>query len=226
MANTTYADGVKLVLGELGIASNHWAHFGMVVGAKILELLETESESIRQMGNWNPFIQEMCYSIKLPLGALRKAGGFVTASGMYFLKRGQVEPSEELLLLTPFGFAFRILRELEALVAMTDSASPVTAMAFLKLMKASARVMLQDAACLLVEHPERGEHFFFKNLRVFQSDEFKVSFCFFSFRFFPFVLTFLFLLLIVVYLYIVEGVLGGDASCDQWQWRQRFGPFY
>jgi hypothetical protein len=58
---------------------------------------------------------------------------------------------------------------------MTDSASPVTALAFLRLMKACARVLLQDAACMLVEHPERSDHFMFKNLRVFQSDAFKVS---------------------------------------------------
>ena len=175
MANTTYAEAVKKVLGELAIASSHWAHLGRVLGAKILELLETESEAIRQLGNWNPHIQEMCYSIKLPLGALRKAGGFVTANDMYFLKRGQVEPSEELLLMTPFGWAIRILPELEVAVAMTDCAAPVTALAFLRLMKACARVLVQDAACMLVEHPERSDHFMFKNLRVFQSDGFKVS---------------------------------------------------
>ena len=58
LKTNTYLKGIKQVLVSLGLNPSKLKHLGRGVGAKKLEMLELEAESIRQLGNWNPSIQE------------------------------------------------------------------------------------------------------------------------------------------------------------------------
>ena len=42
------------------------------------------SDEIRLLGNWEPKIQEMSYSTKLPMAAICAMGGFETSQGMHY----------------------------------------------------------------------------------------------------------------------------------------------
>ena len=174
MKNNSYSDAIKSVLMSLSIPSTHFVHLGRVVGPKILETKEVDSEEIRRLGNWDPKIQESCYSTKLPMTAMRAMAGYTTASGMYYNPRTVVHPPEELLLETPFAFSISACGVLERAVAESDSF--YTALCFLRLMKRLGEVLLQDAATIWIKYPERRPHFLF-TLRVFGLSEFEVSCC-------------------------------------------------
>ena len=171
LKNDTYSKAMKAVLEHLKIPSSHWVHLGRVVGPKILEMQEEDAEEIRRLGNWNPTIQETSYSNKLPLQPMRKMAGFNTAMGMYFNPRTTVMPSEELLALTPFSFAFSACDEVEE--AVKDVGGSYTALSFLRFLKELAIVFLQDSAAMMALHPERKVHPVF-SLNVFQSNTFEV----------------------------------------------------
>ena len=177
MQNNTYGTAMRKTLAALGIASNHYVHIGRVIGPKLLELLEVDSDDIRKLGNWNPSIQEQFYSTKLPLGPMRQAAGYTTANGMYYCARTMAEPSLELMKQTPFGFAFDVYDEIKAMVEemKEEDHVPITALATLRLFKSCARIFLQDCACMQVENPTRSGHPMFRNIRVFQTDKYRVS---------------------------------------------------
>jgi hypothetical protein len=177
MKNDTYARAIKKVCADLMIPSNHWLHLGRQLGAKILEFLEELREEIRNLGNWDPKIQETSYSTKLPWRPMRKLAGFVTGNNMYYNPRTTVEPPESLLGKTPF-FRFHTPFEFVEASIQNNNADCWTAYEFLKLMKLLGVVFLQDAAAIWVLHPERKEHPMF-NMPVFRDPEWPVSFCLF-----------------------------------------------
>jgi hypothetical protein len=78
-------------------------HLGCNLGPKVLEMLEEESDCIRQLENWNPSMQDSCYSTKLPMRPVQKLAGLVHANGMHYNPRTVVEVLEELAMLTPIG---------------------------------------------------------------------------------------------------------------------------
>jgi hypothetical protein len=81
----------------------HWVHLGRVFGPKILEVLDKESEKIHRLGNWDPFLQELSYSMKLPpLKSIWKIAGHTTGTGMHYILRTILKPSDEWLRRTPF----------------------------------------------------------------------------------------------------------------------------
>ena len=174
MSNDTYSKAIKAVLNHLGIASSHWVHLGRVTGSKLLDLKEESSEEIRRLGNWNPTIHEVSYSAKLPMLPMRKIAGYTTASGMYFNPRMTIVPEKELLLMTPFAFAFDVCEQVEELVANGNSGA-YTALCFLRFLKDLATVLLQDSAAIWVLHPDRKTHPVF-TLDVFATSNFAVSF--------------------------------------------------
>ena len=163
-----------MILLFLGIAAMHLLHLGRNLGAKILEMLEEENSAIQTMGNWNPSMQSSCYSTKLPMQPIRKLAGFTDANGMYYNLRTMVEVEESLLRLTPVGCW---LFHAQAAVASANElgAGKFTAMNFLAFMMTLNRVFIQDAAAMLVLHPEKIDHPLFR-LEVFWSVEFSVSF--------------------------------------------------
>jgi hypothetical protein len=173
MANDTYANAIKKVCADLMIASRHWLHLGRQLGAKILEFLEELKEEIKNLGNWDPSIQETSYSTKLPWRPMRKLAGFTTGNNMYYNPRSTVEPPALLIEKTPF-FHFSTALEYVEQKIQHDNADCWTAYEFLKLMKLLGVVFLQDAAAMWVLHPERKEHPIFQ-LPVFLDPEWPVS---------------------------------------------------
>ena len=143
MSNDTYSKAIKTVLDSLAIPSNHWVHLGRTMGPKILEMLETEAEDIRRLGNWDPTMQEARYSTKLPLPAMRDMAGFTTAGGMYYNPRSVVKPSHQLMMKMPFSFVLPICDELEAQVQGQNGRS-YTALCFLRFLKELCTIFLQD----------------------------------------------------------------------------------
>jgi hypothetical protein len=139
-------------------------------------MLEEENSAIQTMGNWNPSMQPSCYSTKLPMQPIRKLAGFTDANGMYYNPRTVVEVEESLLQLTPVGCW---LFNAQAAVASGNElgAGKFTAMNFLAFMMTLNRVFIQDAAVMLLLHPEKIDHPLFR-LEVFRSVEFSVSFLF------------------------------------------------
>jgi hypothetical protein len=173
MTNCTFSDAMKKVLRALGIPSAHWVHLGRVLGPKILELLDTESEEIRRLGNWDPFLQELSYSTKLPLKPIRKIAGYSTGSGMYYNLRTTVKPSDELLRTTPFWWAFDALEGVEAAMK-DDNDSSYTAVCFLRFICELAVVFLQDAAAMWILYADRRSHPMY-HIDTFSLQEWRVS---------------------------------------------------
>jgi hypothetical protein len=175
MSNDLYAKAIKQVLLSMGIAALHLVHLGRNLGPKLLEMLEEESDAIRQLGNWNPSMQDSCYSTKLPMRPIRKLAGFVAANGMHYNPRTQVEVPEELARLAPIGrWAIDAFEKVEG--AISDSGLPkFTAYNVLKFMVELNKTFLQDAATMMLQYPERIVNPLFR-LEVFQTDEFEVSF--------------------------------------------------
>ena len=176
MKNDTYAKGIKQVLQELGIKSNHWVHLGRITGPKKLEMEEISPEDIRILGNWDPKIQEKSYSTRLPMRPMRAMAGYTVAKGMYFNPRSVVSIPMSLLLKTPFRFAYECYNELLEFVSTSSNGQGSTALHFCKFLKNLAVIFLQDAAAMWILHENRHNHPLYK-MEVFQSDEWKVSFC-------------------------------------------------
>ena len=177
MKTNTYARAVKYVLGDLGIIVTHFAHLGRQLGAKILEMLEIESEEIRRLGNWNPSMQDSCYSTKLPMKPIRRLAGFTTSGGMYYNPRTALEVPMNLQRATPIGqWVFNALDTVKNTNA--NGGSLYTAQNFLEFLTELNIVFLQDMAALLIEHPSRlNNHKGFEQLHVLQSQEFMVQRC-------------------------------------------------
>jgi hypothetical protein len=173
MKNDSYSKAIKQVLLILGILAYHIVHLGRNLGAKLLEMLEEESEEIRKMGNWNPSIQDASYSTKLPMKPIRNLAGCKKAGGMYYNKRTVIEPPFELLQMTPVG---RWVYQAKSWVdeANLNGAGKTTAANFLNFMVALNRVFIQDAATMMIQFPERVTHPVF-HMELFRSVEFQVS---------------------------------------------------
>ena len=154
MSSGTYGRAVKKVFQELGLVSSHLVHIGRVMGSKILEFLEVEGDEIRRLGNWNPSIQEACYSTKLPMIPIRALAGFSTGNGIYHNQRTVVDVPMDLQSATPIGkFVFHGIEKVSA--ANLGGGGRDTAAMFLDFLRNMNIVFLQDIAVLMLEHPER-----------------------------------------------------------------------
>lgn len=192
MKTDAYGKAMKKVQQELHMIVSHLAHLGRTLGAKILEMLEVESDEIRRLGNWNPSIQDASYSTKLPMKPIRRLAGFATGNGLHYNKRTVVQPSQELQQMTPIGkWVFSGLQQVYE--ANTQGAGKYTAQNFLEFMKEINIVFLQDMAVIANEHPARlqgatsatsGQHVLLQYIPCLRSDEFKVSFLVCSILFF------------------------------------------
>lgn len=174
MKTNTYARAVKCVLEDLGIVVTHFAHLGRQLGAKILEMLEIESEEIRRLGNWNPSMQDSCYSTKLPMKPIRRLAGFTTSGGMYYNPRTALSVPMALQQSTPIGrWVFNALGKVKS--ANSNGGQLHTAQNFLEFLVELNIVFLQDMAAIIIEHPSRlSNHKGFEQLHVLKSDDFLV----------------------------------------------------
>jgi hypothetical protein len=149
MSNDSYAKAIKLILITLGIVALHLVHLGRNLGPKILEMLEEESGWIRQLGNWNPSMQDSSYSTKLPMRPIQKLAGIVHANGMHYNPRTMVEVPEELARLTPIGrWAIDAFSNVEAAISK-QGLPKFTAYNVLKFLVNLNKVFLQDAATIM-----------------------------------------------------------------------------
>jgi Centromere DNA-binding protein complex CBF3 subunit, domain 2 len=172
LSKDTYGTHIGAILARLKICCNKLCHLGRNLGARILEMLEEESEEIRRMGQWSPSVFDNSYSAKLPLGPMRKLAGFSSSSKMYYNPRTTVEPDETLLRLTPMGkWCYDAL---QGVLEISNDGKNQTAISTLKFFCELNKVTIQDAAAMQVLHPEREYHPFFDELNVFSSSEFKV----------------------------------------------------
>jgi hypothetical protein len=175
MKNDGYSKHIKRVMQKLQLVCDILCHLGRKMGAKMLELLEEETEELKKMGQWNPSCFDAAYSTKLPLGAIRKLAGFVSANKLYFNTRTTVEPPDELLRKTPIGvWAIDAQQNLLEARGTSDSKCQ-TALHFLKFMAMLNRVFIQDSAAMMVLHSEREIHPVFESFECFRTPEFMVS---------------------------------------------------
>lgn len=171
MSGDGYSKAAGKVTRSLGIASKKFMHLGRNLGPKLLELKEVSPEDIKQLGNWNPSMQEKHYSTKIPMVPIRAAAGFDVADGMHYNPRTILDPPVSLVMQTPFAFAMNLIDYVKC--EIEEGAEKYTAYHFLLLMHDLAVILLQDAAAMLVLDPDRKEHPLF-DLQVFKSLEFKV----------------------------------------------------
>jgi hypothetical protein len=161
------------VLRELGITSNHWVHFGRVLGAVLLETLELCRQDIKDLGNWEQDVQGTRYSSKLPMTAIRCMAGFQEANGMHFNTRTVTYPEDcdrDILEKQIFPFADACLQAVHDATAR-DGIDRFTAIHFLKLLISFRSIILQDAAVIAEFHPDRFHHPIFR-MPIFQTPEF------------------------------------------------------
>jgi Centromere DNA-binding protein complex CBF3 subunit, domain 2 len=177
LQNDSYGDRVKAVLQSLGLACNKLLHLGRGLGAKLLDLLEEFKEENRQMGQWSPDVVDNSYSSKLPMRPMRKLAGYTTTTPMYYNKRTVVTPPEELLRLTPIGkWVYEATTGVIDRVQTSKKAGAhQTALGFLKFLCYLNQTFLQDAAAMLVNHPDGANHPMYAHLDVLRSRQFNVS---------------------------------------------------
>jgi Centromere DNA-binding protein complex CBF3 subunit, domain 2 len=170
ISDRPYMEVIKTACMQLNLSSNHWLHIGRVLGTLDLESSEADSAEIRLLGNWDPSTQEKAYSIKVPLGIIRKKACFRTNDGAHYNPRTAVTPPSELLAKN-FPWAPAELDKVKQFQFNNMRGRP-TAIHFLELIVALRReVVVQDAAAMMILNPERATHTFFQ-MEVFRSPEF------------------------------------------------------
>jgi hypothetical protein len=150
MSDNSYSTAMKSVLEKLKIPSSHWLHIGRVLGPKFLEQLELEADEIRRLGNWAQTVQELCYSGKIPMRAIRLAAGH--KHGYYNPRTVVMDGLDNLIAQSPFAF---VKEALEFLLASEGGDERYTALCFFNYIDHLAMVMFQDAAAFWVLYPER-----------------------------------------------------------------------
>lgn len=170
--SNNYGNSMKEVLQELLIMTNKRLHFGRKHGTIVLEYDELSSDDIKELGNWNPTIQQQRYSTKLPLRPIRSMAGFPPGQ-THYNPRTQVDVPD-VLLEQVFPWVDGELERVHQRCA-EDGIDRQTAVEFLKLLKHLRIVAFQDAAYMLAFSLDRCEgHPMFK-LPCFSNPVFLVS---------------------------------------------------
>jgi len=167
--NKTYYTSIKKACEVLEIPSAHFVHLGRVLGSCESEINEDSSEDLRFLGTWDPKVQEQRYSTKVPMKIIRSKAGLRKANGLNYNPRTALIVPDRLR-----HQVFPWLKEAREsfLAEKSRSGEFVTARCFLHMMDEMQTVAIQDAAAMVLQHPERYEHGIF-SLPVFQSPEFK-----------------------------------------------------
>lgn len=167
--NKQFETAINRALHVLQLWSQHAVHFGRNVGSIPLDLAEVDPQLIRQLGNWIRDVFDKAYSADLPLPAMRVAAGFLRHASSHVNPRTLLKPRERL---RKKVFPF-IERARAALSQLPDGgAQKETARRFLGFLDGLRDVILQDAACMMLEG---RTHILFECHPVFQSEDF-VSF--------------------------------------------------
>jgi len=170
--DSAYTTLLNKALKDLLISVFKQLHIGRYTMSCDLETSLT-TDDIRNLGNWDPTVQEKAYSGKLPYNAIRVAGGYEETGGVYWNVRKLVEPSAALqAAFKEFAFAddwLPVCRNYHADESHKDTS--MTAICFLEFIQNLRRVVLQDCAYILEFHPERAHNPIY-GLSVFHTDEF------------------------------------------------------
>ena len=172
LENKTYSTAIDRTCKALGIATNSRMHIGRKLGSFESEINEDNSDDLRNLGNWDPKTQEKHYSTKLPMGIIRRKAGLMKANHMNYNPRTAyaVPP---VLLHAVFPWVTTAMQRFrsDSEVDMCFANKHKTARAFLSMMDEMRSVVIQDAAVMLLEFPDRAHHGLFQ-LPVFQSQAF------------------------------------------------------
>lgn len=178
LKNDAYAKAMKKILKECKISSNHLIHIGRTLGSVDLQIEEVDDEDVRQLGNWQTTVRDLAYSTKLPLKALRRAAAHEHCDGAFFCPRGKPKPDEELQRKI-FPFVENAIESVNRAQQENEEQSAnnlSTAAGFLECLKRLRTIILQDAAAIMILHPEREHHPLF-SMDVFRGELFKVRSC-------------------------------------------------
>ena len=173
ISTCTYYNAIKTACHKLGIITKHYVHLGRVAGSILSEINEDGNEDLRILGNWDPKIQEKSYSNKLPMRILRRKAGLCQANEMNYNPRVAFEVPQELLdQVFPWVPEAKKPFEVDAPPADKVTAqNRLTAGAFLAMMEQLRSVVIQDAAAMIIESPDRASHGLFQ-LPLFRSEAF------------------------------------------------------
>ena len=170
----TYTQHISKILKSLDMPSNKQLHWGRSHAPLALELERVDAETIRQLGNWDRNTQERFYSSKLPLDGIHVMGGFGKHE-VYHLPRARVIPSPELQQHIWPWIESEIERCRDAeRNGPNKGTQRITALAVLNSWRELRKIILQDAAAMMIEYPERESHPLFQ-LPVFQTSAFVAS---------------------------------------------------
>ncbi|KAG7336496.1 centromere DNA-binding like protein [Nitzschia inconspicua] len=172
ISDKSYAKAIKKVCKSLGITTRHFVHIGRVLGNKESEIMEDDDNLRRTLGNWDPKQNEKAYSNKLPMKIIRQKAGFREADGLHYNPRVAVIPPTSLTEKV-FPCLSDTFQAFTGLSEISPEDDKVTATRFLHFMKVLSEVVIQDAAVIFVEHPNRIHHPLFSSVEVFQSNEFQ-----------------------------------------------------
>ncbi|KAG7362818.1 centromere DNA-binding like protein [Nitzschia inconspicua] len=172
ISDKSYAKAIKKVCKSLGITTRHFVHIGRVLGNKESEIMEDDDNLRRTLGNWDPKQNEKAYSNKLPMKILLQKAGFREADGLHYNPRVAVIPPTSLTEKV-FPCLSDTFQAFTGLSEISPEDDKVTATRFLHFMKVLSEVVIQDAAVIFVEHPNRIHHPLFSSVEVFQSNEFQ-----------------------------------------------------
>jgi hypothetical protein len=166
----SYCDALGKVFKRLRMICSVLGHWGRKHGPIELEFEEIAPDIIKLLGNWEMGVQESTYSAKIPTMALRVMAGF-EADDSYWVPRCNVEPPEDLLK-EVFPWLDGELERVQHSSEVGGGDRP-TAVCTLMLWKNLRRIVIQDAAEMLIKDPGRRRHFVF-TLPVFSNPLFSV----------------------------------------------------
>ncbi|KAG7360183.1 centromere DNA-binding like protein [Nitzschia inconspicua] len=169
ISDESYRSVVKAHLEKNNIHSSHLVHIGRKWGSYLAQLQGDDWEDVRILGNWDPNTQDKSYSIKIPVKQVRSMAGWRRADQFHYNVRAEVIPPEDLR-----NKVFPWLEGCQEKVktaCLTGGTHP-TASQFLDLMSKLSTIVIQDAAAILVSHPDRALHKLFSH-PLFASKEFE-----------------------------------------------------
>lgn len=221
LSDNQYANTMKEILEELDLPLDKIKHWGRKTGPKLLELEDESPDDINPLGQWNMKTQQKSYSAKLPLSIIRSIAGY-DKKQVYFNPRTTVPVCRTLLLATPFGVFFEaydfVKGKVEEMLRRKKKDRPkkddipLTALRFLGFMKECASILVQDAAAMMILHPERSNHPLFRLECFTRLVEFQVRAVLSTF--YCTLRNLLYHLTTIMMMYYCVGVQGADENCS------------
>ena len=166
IANRTYATAIETHLKKSQIFAKNKVHIGRKWGAFKSQLQGDHTEDTKILGNWSPSTQDKAYSVKVPVKIVRSMAGWRIADGLHYNARADKDPPNELV---DAVFPWLQKSRDKVFASQETGNEHPTASKFLHLLHKIAVCVVQDAAAIIVQHPERATHGMFKQ-QLFQTE--------------------------------------------------------